>query len=167
MNNPSTKLWLCFLLNVLSVFDRFNAFFQTSTYTAHNLYGESVRLLKTVLSFFVKPQVIREHHNDLTKLPYHNNSTHLANNDTFIGDSTIALFVHASDNEDKIFDDFYHAVVMFYQCFIQKQLKRFDFKSQLLLIINPQGRVFLMKLIVLHLDKSAVKLKLCEFQVYL
>ena len=47
MNKPSTKLWLCFLLNVLSVFDRFNGFFQTSTYTAHNLYGESVRLLKT------------------------------------------------------------------------------------------------------------------------
>ena len=85
MNNPSTKLWLCFLLNVLSVFDRFNAFFQTSTYTAHKLYGESVRLLKTVLSFFVKPQVIREHLDDLTKLPYHDNSTHLPNNDILLG----------------------------------------------------------------------------------
>ena len=103
MNKPSTKLWLCFVLNVLSVFDKFNAFFQTSsTSTAHKLYSESVRLLKTVLGFFVKPQVIREHFDDLTKLPYHDSSTHLPNNDIFIGDSTTALFVHANDNEDEI-----------------------------------------------------------------
>lgn len=52
MNKPSIKLWLCFLSNVLAKFDRFNAYFQTSRIsTAHKLYGECVRLLKTVLGF--------------------------------------------------------------------------------------------------------------------
>ena len=56
MSKPTTKVWLLFLSNVLAVFDRFNTFFQNCLVsTAHNLYGESIRLLKTVLGFFIKP----------------------------------------------------------------------------------------------------------------
>ena len=59
MNKPSTKLWLCFLSNLLKVFDEFNTYFQQSTTsTAHKLYDESVRLLRIVLGFFIQPQVI-------------------------------------------------------------------------------------------------------------
>ena len=55
MSRPSTKLWLCFLSNVLAIFDRFNTFFQSSKIsTAHKLHGECVHLLKTVLGFFYK-----------------------------------------------------------------------------------------------------------------
>lgn len=61
LNNPTTKLWLLFLSNVLEVFDRFNKFFQSSSIaTIHKLHGESERLLKKVLSLFVKSPVIRQ-----------------------------------------------------------------------------------------------------------
>ena len=76
-NRPSTKLWLCFLSNVLAVFDRFNTFVQSSKIsTAHKLHGECVRLMKIVLGFFfIKPQLIKEHLDDLTKLKYRDASS--------------------------------------------------------------------------------------------
>ena len=65
MSKPSTKLWLCFLSNVLAVFDRFNTFFQSSSVsTAHKSYGEIIHLLNTVLGFLIKPQVIIQHSDD-------------------------------------------------------------------------------------------------------
>ena len=52
MNKPHTKPCLCFLSNVLAIFDKFSTYFQGSRIsTAHKLYGECVRLLKTVLGF--------------------------------------------------------------------------------------------------------------------
>ena len=57
---PLTKAWMLFLSNILPVFDKFNVFFQTSsTSTIHKLHGESERLLKKVLSFFIHSQFIR------------------------------------------------------------------------------------------------------------
>ena len=121
MNKPCTKLWLCFLSNVLAVFDKFNTYFQTSSVsTAHKLYGECVCLLKTVLGFFVKPRLIKEHSDDLTQLKYHDPSSHLPDDELYVGDSTAALAVHLSDNEGEILNDFYKGVIQFYQCFRQK-----------------------------------------------
>ena len=55
-----TKAGLLFLFNVLVVFDKFNIYFQTmQTFTIHKLYGESERLLKTLLSFFIVSNVLR------------------------------------------------------------------------------------------------------------
>ena len=72
LNDPKTKLWLCFLSNVIEVFDKFNTFFQSSlTSTIHKLHGESERLLKKVLSFFVKSSLIKEAlSSDITKIKY-------------------------------------------------------------------------------------------------
>ena len=173
MSRPSTKLWLCFLSNV--VFDRFNIFFQTSKIsTAHKLHGECVRLLKTVLGFFVKPQLIKEHLGDLTKLKYCYTSTHLPDDELFVGDNTTALAVHLSDNEGEILNEFYKGVIQFYQRFIQKQLQKFNFKSQLLQILsfldpaNSQGIkqcTFdqIDDLLPITFDKAVVKLEHREF----
>ena len=71
---------------------------------------------------------------DLTKLKYCNASTHL--HELFIGDNTTALAIHPSVNKDEILNEFYKGVIQFYQHFIQKQLQKFDFKSQLLQILS-------------------------------
>ena len=93
--------------NALAAFDKFNVFFQTSsTSTVHKLRGESVHLLKTVLDFFVKPLVVRKHSDDLTELNFQDPSTHLPDDELFIGDSTTALSVHLSDNEGEIMNEF-------------------------------------------------------------
>ena len=97
MSKPTTKVWLLFLSNVLAVFDRFNTFFQSSSVsTAHKLYGESIRLLKTVLGFFIKPQIIIQHSDDLTKLRFTDPSTHLPDDEIYVGDSTPVCLVSTS-----------------------------------------------------------------------
>ena len=132
--NPTTKVWLLFLSNILAVFDRFNTFFQSSLVsTSHKLHGESVRLLKTVLGFIIKPQFIVEYSKDLTKLRFTDPTTHLPDD---VGDSTTALLMHLKDNECERVSGFYKDTVNFYQRFIQKQLQKFDFKSNLLHILS-------------------------------
>lgn len=88
LNDPLTKLWIQFLLNTLVIFDKYNTFFQTScTSTIHKLHLESEILLKKVLSFFIKPQVIRENALDLTLVQYSDSSNHLPDEEIFIGNS--------------------------------------------------------------------------------
>ena len=71
LQQPQTQLWLCFLSNKLAVFDKFNIYFQTSsTSTIHKLHGESEKLLRTVLSFFIKPCAILQNSSDLTAVDY-------------------------------------------------------------------------------------------------
>ena len=50
LSQPPTKAWLLFLSNILAVFDKFNAFLQTSsTSTIYKYHGESEHLLKQVI----------------------------------------------------------------------------------------------------------------------
>lgn len=59
LTKPFTQPWMLFLSNVLVIFDKYNMFFQTTkTSTIHVLHSETVRLLKVVLSFFIKPTII-------------------------------------------------------------------------------------------------------------
>ena len=54
LNDPLTKLWFCFLSNIIPIFDSFNISFQaSSTVAVHKLHGETECLLKKVLSFFI------------------------------------------------------------------------------------------------------------------
>ena len=109
---------------MLAVFDRFNIFFQSSKIsTAHKLHGECARLLKIVVFIFIKPQLIKEHLDDLTKLTYRDASIHLPDDELFVGDNTTALAVHLSDNEDETLNEFYKGVVQFYQCFIKNSYR--------------------------------------------
>ena len=177
LNDPLTKVWLNFLLNTLNVFDKFNVNFQTtSTATVHRLHGEMERLLKSVLSFFVKPTDIRRHSKDLTKLPYMDESLHLPNEDLFVGDSTTALLIDLTDNEGGPVNNFYSEVVSFFMSFVKKQLKCFDFSSDIfhtLSFLDPLlcqdlplstfdsiGTIF-----SIAFDKDLVKLEHREFMI--
>ena len=73
------------------IFDKFSESFQTSkAATIHRLHSESERLLKKVLTFFVKPSVIRETLEDLTKIIL-NQDNQLSD---FIGDDTAAFYLN-------------------------------------------------------------------------
>lgn len=128
---PQTKLWLCFLSNILAIFDKFNIFFQTSsTSTIHKLYGESERLLRTVLSFFIKPCVILQNSCNLTIVDYLDELNLLSEEEIYIGDDTAALLFHLEEKEGDDVRQFYRKVIQFYQAFLKKQLKSFDFGLQ-------------------------------------
>lgn len=69
--------------------------------------------LEDSIGFFVKPQLIKKHLDDLTKIKYHDPSSHLTDDELFVGDSTTALSVHLSDSEGEILNEFYKGVVQF------------------------------------------------------
>ena len=118
MSKSFTKLWLYFLLNVLAIFDKFNIYLQASHIsTAHKLYGECMCLLKTVMTFFVKAQLIKKHSDDLSKIKYCDSSFHLPDDELFVEDSTAALSVHLSDNDGERLNEFYKGVLQFYLVF--------------------------------------------------
>ena len=174
LRQPLTKAWLLFLSTLLPVFDKFNVFFQTSaTATIHRLHAESERLLKTVLSFFIKPSVLRAV--PVTEVIYMDQSCHVANEDIYVGDEAAALLHHLFDEGEDI-QDFYSAVLRFYQAFVKKHLKSFDFKSEILhslAFLDPlksqsmSAATFnqIQKCFAIDFDKSAVNLEFREFAV--
>ena len=175
LSDPLTKVWFSFLSNVLPVFVKFNAYFQTSsTATVHRLYGESKRLLKTILSFFIKSEVIRQYTSDLTKIKYAETANQVLSKELFIGDSTTALIVHLDENEGHPVRKFYAGVIKFYESFIQKQLKVFDFKSNVICTLSFLDPPLSQKMPLstfdiiedrfpISFDKSATKLEYREF----
>lgn len=175
LNDPLTKPWLLFLSNVLPVFERFNVFFQTSSAaTVHKVLGESERLLKTILSFYIDPKVIRLNSSDLTKLNYTDSSNHLPDEKVFIGDNTTALITHLHDNEGEPVKVFYKKVVNFYEQSIKKQLKVFPFKSQVLHALEFLDPVKSLSIpssvfdtikenVAIEFDKALTKPEHCEF----
>ena len=127
-----TKAWLLFLSNILALFDKFNVFFQTSsTSTIHKLHGESEHLLRKVLSFFIQQQVLRAVAHPITEVAYIDPNCQLTHEDIFVGDNTFALLIHLQDEEEDV-HGFYNSVLQFYEAFVVKQLKAFNFKSKIL-----------------------------------
>ena len=56
-------------------------------------------LLKTVMIFLVKAQLIKKHSDDISKIKFCDSSSHLPDDELFVEDSTAALSVHLSDND--------------------------------------------------------------------
>ena len=79
------------------------------------------------LSYFVKPSVLKKHSIDLTEVSYTSSSNHLSKDGVYIGDDTLALITHLSENEREPVKKFYEHVITFYQRFIAKLIKVFDF----------------------------------------
>ena len=87
-----------------------------------------------------------------------------------------ALFVHLSESQDELMNGFCKQVIQFYQHFLQKQIKKFDFKSKLFHIlslldpVNSRGvkqYTFdqIDEILPVTFDKLAVKLAHREFVV--
>ena len=176
LNDPFTKPWLSFLSNILGVFDKFNILFQTtSTSLIHRVHGETLRLLRIVLSFFVSSNELLSHGDDLASVDYVNTSNHITHDSIFVGDDTIALLLHLQDEGQEI-DSFYKNVIAFYVSFIKKLLKVHNFNSPLWHTFSfldpPQSRkisdcVFddIEQVMPISFDKTQVKLEAREFIV--
>ena len=176
LQDPFTKPWLCFLSSVLAVFDKYNVYFQTSsTATIHKLQGECERLLKTVLSFFVKRSEI-SCSSDITAINYTMPANHLSEHDIYTGDETLALITDLRDNEGESVKLFYERVVLFYEKFVTKLLKVFNFKSQALSSLSfldparsqhesPSAFDRVEENIPISFEKSTVKLEYREFSI--
>ena len=78
---------LLFLIHII-----YNYFQSTKMATIHKLLSHSERLLKNVLTYFVKSSVIRAKAHNLTEIDYSNSRNQLSDEDVFIGDDTILLF---------------------------------------------------------------------------
>ena len=177
LHNPFTKPWLCFLSNAIAIFDKFNMYFQTAvTATIHRPHGECECLLRTLLSFFIKPSEISRNSNDLTCVNYTLSSNHLSTNDIYIGDDTLALIIDLTEDEGESVKVFYEHVVKFYQQFLSKLLKVFNFKLDIfncLSFIDPaKSQVSHSSIsdkieenIPISFDKAAVKLQHREFTI--
>ena len=87
--------------------------------------------IEVCVVIFVKPTDIRRHSKDLTKLPFMDESLHFPNEDLFVGDSTRALLIHLTDDEDGSVNNFLSEVVSYFMSFVKKQLKCFDFSSDI------------------------------------
>ena len=176
LTQPLTKAWMLFLSNILPVFDKFNVLFQTSsTSTVHKLRGESERLLKKVLSFFIHPQFIRSGTGPVTEVAYMDHKCQLSHKDIYIGDDTTALLLHL-EGEGEDVESFYCSVAHFYEAFVAKQLKAFDFKSEILqslaFLDPPKSQSMLpstfsaiRKCLPVRFDEAKVTLEFREFAV--
>ena len=157
------------LIKYISCFRQIQHLLPSSTSTIHKLHGESERLLRTVLSFFIKPcammilqQWIMHDACDLTAVDYADESNLLSEEEiynyigddtaalllqdyadesnllseeeiyNYIGDDTAGLLLHLKENEGEVVGQFYRRVIQFYQTFVRKQLKLFDFGSSVL-----------------------------------
>ncbi len=131
LSDPFNKLWMLFLHNTLIIFDTYNIYFQsTKMATIHKLHSHSERLLKNVLTYFVKSSVIRAKAHNLTEIDYSNPINQLSDEDVFIGDDTTAFLLNSIENEGLSANNFYKHVRSFYEAFVNKLISKFDFKSQ-------------------------------------
>ena len=86
-----------FLSNVL---DKFNVYFLTTkACTIHKLRGETVRLFKKVLTFFVRPSLIRADATCLISINVTKSEHQFPDSELFIGDDTTAFLLDLSENE--------------------------------------------------------------------
>ena len=86
-----------------------------------------------MLSFFVKPSVIRKYDRKLKSLDYFNPSNHLPHDEIFVGDATTATFLYLSESEGIDVDGFFVQVKAFY---VNKLLDKFDFESNILSLLK-------------------------------
>ena len=89
-----------------------------------------MRLLKTIFTFFISPEVLRACREDLSIVNYMDRSNHLPDSEIFIGDDTLALLLSVQEEGESV-QSFYGGVTKFYEAFIKKLLKVHDFKSSL------------------------------------
>ena len=98
---------MLFLHNSLTIFDIYKYFQYTEIATIHKLYPHSERLLKNVLTYFVKPSVIRANADNLIEIDYLSPENQLSDEDLFIGDDTTAFLLNLTENEGLSADNFY------------------------------------------------------------
>ena len=142
-----TKLVLFFLEFALDSMSKFNATFQMSLPMLPFLKKEVNRLLKILLSRFLKPEVLVQAQNDFRLVDLDDASLQLPDESVSIGHKT---WVYLSEIEDDLDERtkkiFYEGVRGFYKAIVATMLLKFSFKDELvddvmILLRENQSRV--------------------------
>ena len=111
----------------------------------------------------------------MTTIKFSDPVNRVPNEDLFVGDSTAALIVYLSEEGENV-NEFYSGVVTFYETFVKKLLKKFDFKSKMLQMLSfldpskcqsiPHSDFDLIHAsIPIAFDKNATKIQHREFGI--
>ena len=119
---PLTKAWILFLT-------KFSQLFPDIIYV--NYSQTSLEEWAPAESFFIDPQFIRSDTVPVTEIAYMDHNSQLTHKDIYIGDDTTTLLLHLEGKGEDV-ESFYCSLVRFYEAFVTKQLRVFDFKLEIL-----------------------------------
>ncbi|XP_037828362.1 uncharacterized protein LOC119616162 isoform X2 [Lucilia sericata] len=134
--NFENKIYLCFLKYILGIINNINKMFQSETTEIQNLYDKMQKLLKTVLSNFIKLDLLKN--DKFYLLNYKDEQNILDYNEVYLGVYAREELM-ASGLEETQKNKIIHNCINFYVELCDQILVRFDFgeKFQALSLINP------------------------------
>ncbi|XP_046802985.1 uncharacterized protein LOC124418983 [Lucilia cuprina] len=134
--NFENKIYLCFLKYILGIINNINKMFQSETTEIQNLYDQMQKLLKTVLSNFIKLDLLKN--DKFYLLNYKDEQNILDYNEVYLGVYAREELL-ASGLEETEKHKIVHNCINFYVELCDQILVRFDFgeKFQALSLINP------------------------------
>ena len=146
LKNPEVKLLCHFVSYALKVFSKFSLAFQTHTSRIGTLQSDVHNLLKSFLSNFIVPSVLRQSE-DLTKISYQDKKLQLKDSELGVGTSTRMRL--CGELEDEIVGTtletrFYQNVRIFYETAVCKIIGKFPFNETVfkkLLMLDPRNRL--------------------------
>lgn len=129
--NGIHQLYFYFLKYILRLINNVNKLFQSESVQIQNVYSELSRLLKTVLTNFVKEEYV-----DNFEIQSFNNE------DIFLSKDEVYLGIDVKENQSSLnieysqYNIFVECCVQFYIELVSQILKRFDFSDKLLEGLN-------------------------------
>ena len=145
LKNTEVKLLCNFVSYALKGFSKFSLAFQTHASRIGTLQADVLNLLKSFLSNFIDPGVLRQCL-DITTINYQDLNAQLKDSELAIGTSTRMLLCGELEEEvvgTAVEVRFYQTVCTFYQTAVCKILAKFPFKDRILkklLILDPRNR---------------------------
>ena len=131
--SAEVRLYFMFLSFILGPMNEFNTAFQMDECSIGLMIPEMNRFLRKFLAKFVKMSVIRDHSDDLTKVPYQVEE-HQHNNEYLAVGSSARLFL--SDIKENLTveeeNKFFNSVRCFYVKIVKKMMNKFPFGDEVL-----------------------------------
>ena len=123
-------------------FSKFSLAFQTHASRIGTLQSDVLNLLKSFLSNFIDPSILRQS-NDITAINYQDLNAELKDSELAIGTSTRMLLCGELEDEvagTVIEARFYRTVRTFYETAVCKIIDKFPFIFKKLLMLDPRNR---------------------------
>ena len=139
-----TKLVLFFLEFSLDSMCKFNSAFQLTLPMLPFLKSEVNRLLRILLSRFMKPEILAEAQNNFSSIDFDDSSAVLPDESVSIGHKTwLYLTENDDDLDERTKKRFFEGVKCFYTAVVTTMLTKFSFKDELVddvVILLPENQ---------------------------
>ena len=145
LKKNEVKLLCHFVSYALKGFSKFSLAFQTHASRIGTLQSDVLNLLKSFLSNFIDPSILRQS-NDITAINYQDLNAQLKDSELAIGTSTRMLLCGELEDEvagTVIEARFYRTVRTFYETAVCKIIDKFPFNENIfkkLLMLDPRNR---------------------------